>query len=112
MATSQHAHASSELRLTGLQVWYCVSPKDRAKFEAMARAQFPELYRCCPCFLRHKDILISPRVLRNHHIEYTMVRPFPRCYSLIHYLAMQHVLQARGHLRSVIGSLTSTVAGA
>lgn len=60
-----------------VQVWYCVSPKDRAKFEAMARAQFPELYRCCPCFLRHKDILISPRVLRNHHIEYTMVRPDP-----------------------------------
>ncbi|KAK9865570.1 hypothetical protein WJX84_000456 [Apatococcus fuscideae] len=56
------------------KVWYCVSPKDRAKFEAMARAQFPELYRCCPCFLRHKDILISPRVLRNHHIEYTLAK--------------------------------------
>jgi len=57
-------------------VWYCVSPRDRVKFENMAKGLFPELYNICPAFLRHKDILLSPKTLRNHHIEYTQVRIF------------------------------------
>lgn len=56
-----------------MQVWYCVSPKDRVKFENMAKGLFPELYNICPAFLRHKDILLSPKTLRNHHIEYVQV---------------------------------------
>ena len=47
-----------------------MSPKDRSKFEDMAKGLFPELHNICPAFLRHKDILLSPKTLRNHHINY------------------------------------------
>lgn len=46
---------SPSLPLTpAVQVWYCVSPKDNPKFEAMAEALYPELYRNCKGFMRHK----------------------------------------------------------
>lgn len=41
-------------RPTVLQIWYCVSPKDNPKFEAMAQALYPDLYRNCHGFMRHK----------------------------------------------------------
>ena len=56
-----------------VQVWYCVSPKDRPKFEAMAKSMFPELHSVCPAFLRHKDILFSPKLLRTYGVEYVQV---------------------------------------
>lgn len=36
------------------QIWYCVSPRDNPKFEAMAQALYPDLYRSCQGFMRHK----------------------------------------------------------
>ena len=57
-----------------VQVWYCVSPKDRPKFEAMAKSMFPELYSVCPAFMRHKDILFSPKLLRSYGVDYVQVR--------------------------------------
>lgn len=56
-----------------LQVWYCVSPKDRPKFENMAKNMFPELHRICPAFMRHKDILFSPKMLRSYGVDYLQV---------------------------------------
>jgi len=50
-------------------VWYCVSPADRRRFEDMAKQQFPDLARSCRAFLRHKDVLLSPRVLRSYNIQ-------------------------------------------
>lgn len=55
------------------KVWYCVSPKDRAKFERMAQSMFPELHKNCPAFMRHKDILLSPSLLKNYGVEYMQV---------------------------------------
>ncbi len=56
------------------QVWYCVAPRDRPRLEAMARALFPELAAVCPAFLRHKDLLFSPRLLRAHNIDFVQAR--------------------------------------
>ena len=56
------------------QVWYCVAPRDRPRLEAMARALFPELASVCPAFLRHKDLLFSPRLLRAHNIDFVQAR--------------------------------------
>lgn len=56
------------------QVWYSVSPNDRAKFENMAGQLYPELARNCKAFLRHKDILISPRVLRAFNVPFQQAR--------------------------------------
>ena len=56
-----------------VQVWYSVSPADRARFENMAEQLYPELARNCKAFLRHKDILISPRVLRAFNVPFQQV---------------------------------------
>lgn len=78
------------------QVWYCVAPRDRTRLEAMAAALFPELGRQCPAFLRHKDLLFSPRLLRAHHIDYVQARP-----QLAHHAKGQlNVAQGLGRLRA------------
>lgn len=56
------------------KVWYSVSPNDRGKFENMAQQLYPELARNCKAFLRHKDILISPRVLRAFNVPFQQAR--------------------------------------
>lgn len=59
------------------KIWYCVTPKDKAKFERLAGSLNPEQQRSCKGFLRHKDILISPTVLKQFDIKYQLVRtPF------------------------------------
>mmetsp|Transcript_19607 Transcript_19607/g.54505 ORF Transcript_19607/g.54505 Transcript_19607/m.54505 type:complete len:625 (-) Transcript_19607:134-2008(-) len=65
------------LHLGAPKVWYCVSPDDREKFEAMARKEFPELYKHCKGFLRHKDVMFSPSMLRTHNVPYVQVRQEP-----------------------------------
>jgi hypothetical protein len=54
-------------------VWYCVAPSQRAKFERMAQSLYPELHRGCRSFMRHKDVLLSPQMLKTYGVEYTMV---------------------------------------
>ncbi|KAK9823398.1 hypothetical protein WJX72_002487 [[Myrmecia] bisecta] len=67
-------HSINYLHFGAPKVWYSVSPKDRSKFEQMARSLFPELDRECPAFLRHKDILLSPKVLKTYHIDYVQAK--------------------------------------
>ena len=59
------------------KVWYCVPPSESDKFDAMAKQLFPELVSDCPDFIRHKNIMISPSVLRSFNINYvqTLQRP-------------------------------------
>lgn len=59
------------------QVWYAVSPAHRKRFERMAATAFPALARDCPAFLRHKDILISPSLLRANSIPYVQAKQMP-----------------------------------
>lgn len=59
------------------KVWYCVSPKDRAKFERMTQSIFPDLYRQCPAFLRHKDILLSPMLLKTYGVQFVQAKQEP-----------------------------------
>lgn len=56
------------------KVWYCVSPKDKQRFERMAENLFPELHKGCHAFMRHKDIMLSPSLLRTYNIDYLQVR--------------------------------------
>jgi [histone H3]-trimethyl-L-lysine9/36 demethylase len=56
------------------KVWYCVSPRDRGRFERMAQSLFPELHRGCPAFMRHKDILLSPALLRTYGVRYVQAK--------------------------------------
>ena len=48
-----------------------MAPAHRARFESLACSYFAELSRACPAFLRHKDIIISPTLLRQSGIPFT-----------------------------------------
>ncbi|GAB4817665.1 hypothetical protein N2152v2_004711 [Parachlorella kessleri] len=73
------------------KVWYCVSPKDAAKFDEMTRALFPDLYRRCPAFMRHKDILICPKVLRHHGVNFTQTKQEPGEFVVLNHAAYHSV---------------------
>uniref|UniRef100_A0A7S0S4F7 JmjC domain-containing protein n=1 Tax=Chlamydomonas leiostraca TaxID=1034604 RepID=A0A7S0S4F7_9CHLO len=59
------------------KVWYCVSPDHKEKFDRMVSGLFPELAKACKGFVRHKDILLSPNVLRTHGIPYMQAKQQP-----------------------------------
>lgn len=56
------------------KTWYCLSPKDQQKFERLASGLFPQLHKACRAFIRHKDIMLSPSLLRAHGISYMQAR--------------------------------------
>ena len=60
------------------KTWYCVPPRHRQRFEDMAKSLAPDLFRACPEFLRHKELLIAPSVLRKHGIEFSTFQQGPR----------------------------------
>lgn len=59
------------------KVWYCVPPSESDKFDAMAQQLFPELASDCPDFLRHKNVMISPSLLRTFNINYVQALQEP-----------------------------------
>jgi len=58
--------------------WYGIAPEHRARFETLVRGMLPDLFRHCPEFMRHKDLLISPALLDQHKIPYIRVIQQPR----------------------------------
>lgn len=50
--------------------WYCISPKERARFESLARSKFPRDFLACKEFLRHKTSVISPNMLKANGIPF------------------------------------------
>jgi [histone H3]-trimethyl-L-lysine9/36 demethylase len=48
--------------------WYAIPPAARGRFETVVRGLLPDLFRTCPEFLRHKELLISPQLLEAHAI--------------------------------------------
>ena len=51
--------------------WYAIAPEDRERFEILAQGMVPEMWRACPEFLRHKELLISPTLLEQNGIKFT-----------------------------------------
>ena len=49
--------------------WYAVPLEDGPKFEEFMKKTFPEAYKECPEFLRHKTFLIHPEVLLKQGIR-------------------------------------------
>lgn len=85
------------------KIWYCVSPKDKAKFERLAGTLNPEQLRSCKGFLRHKDILISPTVLKQFDIKYQLVRS-----ALVHLVPVLHAPVQSVHACSHAGVFQAT----
>ena len=57
--------------------WYAVAPEDRERFEILAQGMVPEMWRACPEFLRHKELLISPTLLEQNGIPFTRMMQRP-----------------------------------
>ena len=50
------------------KVWYAVPPKHRKRFESTMKTTVPELFMHCGQFLRHKELLASPMLLRSEQV--------------------------------------------
>ena len=59
------------------KIWYCVAPKDAAKFDRMAEQLFPDAAQACPAFVRHKDVVISPKTLKVYGVPFVQARQKP-----------------------------------
>ncbi|KAL7490896.1 hypothetical protein ACHAWT_000419 [Skeletonema menzelii] len=68
--------------------WYGIAQEDSRRFESLARSHFPGRAAECNEFLRHKQCLLSPSILKKAGIKFTTTiqRPgdamitFPGCY--------------------------------
>ncbi|KAL7549531.1 hypothetical protein ACHAWF_012790 [Thalassiosira exigua] len=51
--------------------WYAVAQEDARRFESLARSHFPGPAAECDEFLRHKQYLLSPAILKKAGIKFT-----------------------------------------
>ena len=65
------------LHLGAPKVWYAVPPSASDRFDAMTRQLYPEAAKRCQAFMRHKDIIISPKVLRSFGVPFVQARQKP-----------------------------------
>ncbi len=52
------------------KIWYAVAPKDAARLKALAATHFGEEANVCKQFMRHKNVLISPKQLARAGIPF------------------------------------------
>lgn len=52
---------------------YAIPPSNGHRFERLAAGFFPLNSKKCPGFLRHKEVVISPYVLKNNGISFDKV---------------------------------------
>jgi jumonji domain-containing protein 2 len=49
--------------------WYGIEIDDNEKFENFLKSKFPDYFRECPEFLRHKTTLVYPGILKDCGIK-------------------------------------------
>lgn len=59
------------------KVWYAVPMKDSQRFRNLAEHHYPHLSHTCPEFLRHKQCLLSPKILEKAGIPYQTTVQYP-----------------------------------
>ena len=55
------------------KTWYFIPPSAKERFEQLCMGFAPDLFKECKQFLRHKEIIVSPQLLKNHNIPYVKV---------------------------------------
>ena len=66
-------HSINYLHYGQSKFWYTIPPSYARRFERLVQGLFPNLYKECPSFLRHKMCLISPNILRQNSIPYNKI---------------------------------------
>ena len=66
-------HSINYLHYGESKFWYTIPPAYARRFERLVMGLFPNLYKECPAFLRHKMCLISPTILRQNSIPYNKI---------------------------------------
>jgi len=70
------------------KIWYTIPASESKSFENFAKKKFPQFFKCCPVFMRHKSTHIDPKLVIQNGIkcykvkqeELDMVITFPYCY--------------------------------
>jgi len=70
------------------KTWYCIPPSEGYKLEQVAQKLFPDMTQACYNLLRHKAIMISPKLLEANGVrvnkmvqeERNMIIVFPHAY--------------------------------
>ncbi|KAK9828707.1 hypothetical protein WJX72_001637 [[Myrmecia] bisecta] len=70
-------HSINYLHYGAPKTWYCIPPAHRERFEVLVKGLLPDLFRSCPEFFRHKELLISPQMLQAHNIPVVKVTQYP-----------------------------------
>ena len=55
------------------KIWYGVPPAYHNKFEEMCQNIWPEQFKKCPAFLRHKEFMVAPHILKENGVPYYRV---------------------------------------
>ncbi|PRW58727.1 lysine-specific demethylase 4A-like isoform X1 [Chlorella sorokiniana] len=76
-------HSVNYLHTGANKQWYVVPPAHRARFEQLMRSLLPDLFRACPEFMRHKELLVSPQLLASHAIPVVRVVHHPREFVVV-----------------------------
>ncbi|VDK55562.1 unnamed protein product [Anisakis simplex] len=70
--------------------WYAIATESNNHFERLCAQSFPNAAKSCKSFMRHKNFIISPQILRRNNIHFgTMIQyanefiiTFPRGYHM------------------------------
>ena len=49
--------------------WYSINLSDNTKFESFMQKRFPENYKRCKEFIRHKTTMVSPKILQEEGMK-------------------------------------------
>lgn len=59
------------------KTWYAIPPEHGRRLERLANGFFPNSFKACPAYLRHKMSLISPQILKQYSIPFDKITQEP-----------------------------------
>lgn len=66
-------HSINFLHRGAWKMWYCIPKSEKDKLEALVKKLASELGISCTEYLRHKAMMITPRMLHENDIRFTRV---------------------------------------
>ncbi|KAH3673593.1 hypothetical protein WICMUC_003590 [Wickerhamomyces mucosus] len=73
----QDLYSINYLHFGAPKQWYSIPQSDRLKFEKIMQEEFPQDYKKCKDFLRHKTFLMSPNHLNKKNIQVNKMVHYP-----------------------------------